>query len=375
MGNVRTSPVSMPANGDDTNTSSDPSLRNNDTLGVLSDYPSADVSDTLVVLSDYPSADVSDTLGVLSDYPSADVSDTLGVLSDYPSADVSDTLVVLSDYPSADVSDTLVVLSDYPSADVSDTLGVLSDYPSADVSDTLVVLSDYPSADGYWWRVCSVQTGYENYIPNNHVAKVYHGWLFEGVARPKAEELLRLPGNRAGSFMIRESQKGVYTLSVRHRAMVHYRIIRLPNNWYYISPGLTFQCLEDLVNHYSDCADGLCCLLTTPCQAVTNGNLNLASQAPHVVMHNNFDWKDVNSSELTDQPHRYPGNRDSMLSFGLRNTVSSYMSLGDMRKERKMSSWRRRKTRNTVCVPPGHGLSTTALEEEGEYAQAIHLNS
>uniref|UniRef100_A0A8C7LY31 Src like adaptor n=1 Tax=Oncorhynchus mykiss TaxID=8022 RepID=A0A8C7LY31_ONCMY len=255
------------------------------------------------------------------------------------------------------VSETLVVLSDYPSADVS--------VPLFRIGERLRLLAE----EGYWWRVCSVQTGYENYIPNNHVAKVYHGWLFEGVARPKAEELLRLPGNRAGSFMIRESQKGVYTLSVRHRVMVHYRIIRLPNNWYYISPGLTFQCLEDLVNHYSDCADGLCCILTIPCQAVTNGNLNLASQTPPVVMHNNFDWKD---------PHRYPGNRDSMISFGLRNTVSSYMSLGDTRKERKSSSWRRNK-RRSVCVPPGngHGLSTTALEEEeeGEYAQAILLNS
>uniref|UniRef100_A0A674CJK2 Src like adaptor n=1 Tax=Salmo trutta TaxID=8032 RepID=A0A674CJK2_SALTR len=201
----------------------------------------------------------------------------------------------LSDYPSADVSETLVVLSDYPSADVS--------MPLFRIGERLRLLAE----EGYWWRVCSVQTGYENYIPNNHVAKVYHGWLFEGVARPKAEELLRLPGNRAGSFMIRESQKGVYTLSVRHRVMVHYRIIRLPNNWYYISPGLTFQCLEDLVNHYSDCADGLCCILTTPCQTVTNGNLNLASQEPPVVMHNNFDWKDVNSPPLSRlQPPSLP---------------------------------------------------------------------
>lgn len=44
---------------------------------------------------------------------------------------------------------------------------------------------------------------------------------------------------------------GLYSLSVRHRQVKHYRIFRLPNNWYYISPRLTFQCLEDLVNHYS----------------------------------------------------------------------------------------------------------------------------
>lgn len=44
---------------------------------------------------------------------------------------------------------------------------------------------------------------------------------------------------------------GFYSLSVKHRQVKHYRIFRLPNNWYYISPRLTFQCLEDLVNHYS----------------------------------------------------------------------------------------------------------------------------
>lgn len=44
---------------------------------------------------------------------------------------------------------------------------------------------------------------------------------------------------------------GFYSLSVRHRQVKHYRIFRLPNNWYYISPRLTFQCLEDLVTHYS----------------------------------------------------------------------------------------------------------------------------
>lgn len=32
-------------------------------------------------------------------------------------------------------------------------------------------------------------------------------WLFEGVGRQKAEELLSLPGNRVGSFMVRESSR------------------------------------------------------------------------------------------------------------------------------------------------------------------------
>lgn len=32
-------------------------------------------------------------------------------------------------------------------------------------------------------------------------------WLFEGVGRQKAEELLCLPGNRQGSFLVRESNR------------------------------------------------------------------------------------------------------------------------------------------------------------------------
>ncbi|XP_032172021.1 src-like-adapter isoform X3 [Mustela erminea] len=140
----------------------------------------------------------------------------------------------------------------------SDFLAVLSDYPSPDISppifrrgEKLRVISD----EGGWWKAISLSTGRESYIPGICVARVYHGWLFEGLGRDKAEELLQLPDTKMGSFMIRESEtkKGFYSLSVRHRQVKHYRIFRLPNNWYYISPRLTFQCLEDLVNHYSDC--------------------------------------------------------------------------------------------------------------------------
>lgn len=44
---------------------------------------------------------------------------------------------------------------------------------------------------------------------------------------------------------------GLYSLSVKHRVIKHYRIYRLDNSWYYISPRLTFQCLEDMISHYS----------------------------------------------------------------------------------------------------------------------------
>ncbi|KAJ8288174.1 hypothetical protein COCON_G00008330 [Conger conger] len=214
--------------------------------------------------------------------------------------------------------DTLVVIHDYPAPHISQ--------PIFRTGEKLRVISQVQC----WWRVHSITTGKENYIPQNHIAKVYHGWLFEGVTRQKAEELLHLPGNKAGSFMIREStkEKGVYSLSVRNRTIKHYRIFRLPNNWYYISPRLTFQCLEDLVNHYSDIADGLSCILSAPCLALTAGNLNLTNQEPPMVMRCNFDWQNVQRSELLkESTQRHPENVDSLISFGVRNSIASYLSL------------------------------------------------
>uniref|UniRef100_A0A8C3BD87 SH3 domain-containing protein n=1 Tax=Cairina moschata TaxID=8855 RepID=A0A8C3BD87_CAIMO len=60
-------------------------------------------------------------------------------------------------------SDFLAVLYDYPSADISQ--------PIFHVGEKLRVLSD----EGGWWRVHSLTTGRENYIPGKYVAKVYHG--------------------------------------------------------------------------------------------------------------------------------------------------------------------------------------------------------
>uniref|UniRef100_A0A674JZR4 Src like adaptor 2 n=1 Tax=Terrapene triunguis TaxID=2587831 RepID=A0A674JZR4_9SAUR len=89
-------------------------------------------------------------------------------------------------------------------------------------------------------------------------------WLYEGVSREKAEELLLLPCNRSGSFLIRESQtrQGCYSLSVRRTnhsswdSIKHYRINRLENGWLYIAPRLTFPSLQELVDYYSGNSPG-----------------------------------------------------------------------------------------------------------------------
>ncbi|KAJ8354246.1 hypothetical protein SKAU_G00218130 [Synaphobranchus kaupii] len=240
-------------------------------------------------------------------------------------------------------SDTMVVLHDYPSPYISQ--------PIFRIGEKLRVISQVDC----WWKVHSITTGNENYIPHSHIAKIYHGWLFEGVIRQKAEELLNLPGNRVGSFMIREStkEKGVYSLSIRYRSIKHYRIFRLPNNWYYISPGLTFQCLEDLVNHYTDTADGLCCVLSAPCLALATGNFDLTNQAPPVVMRNNFDWQNVQRSELLkERTQCSPENfeRDSLISFGVRNSIASYMSLVKSQ-DTKQKGWHKKKNKSIYTFP------------------------
>nr|KAF6472467.1 Src like adaptor 2 [Molossus molossus] len=116
------------------------------------------------------------------------------------------------------------------------------------------------SEDGDWWTVLSEVSGREYSIPSVHVAKISHGWLYEGLSREKAEELLLLPGNPGGAFLIRESQtrRGCYSLSVRLSRPTswdrirHYRIQRLDNGWLYISQRLTFPSLQALVDHYSE---------------------------------------------------------------------------------------------------------------------------
>ncbi|XP_018587364.1 src like adaptor 1a [Scleropages formosus] len=238
-------------------------------------------------------------------------------------------------------SDILVVLHDYPSPTVSE--------PIFRTGEKLKVLSE----EGCWWKVCSILTENVNYIPNHHVAKVYHSWLFEGVDRQKSEELLYLPGNRVGSFMIRESmrQRGTYSLSVRHRSIKHYRIFRLPNHWYYISPRLTFQCLEDLVNHYSDSADGLCCMLNAPCLALTPSPLGRPSQAAPIVMRRNLDRRNADRSELGNENGGLHSDASAALSFGLRDSISSYLSLARSEDFWSRKSNRKKKSKSMYGLP------------------------
>ncbi|XP_044303580.1 src-like-adapter 2 isoform X3 [Varanus komodoensis] len=155
-------------------------------------------------------------------------------------------------------------------------------------------------------------------------------WLYKGIDRAKAEELLLLPSNCEGSFLIRESQtrKGGYSLSVRHTnfaspdSVKHYRINCLDNSWLYISPRLTFSSMQELVDFYSETGEGLCCCLRESCliQGSTSGFLHNVSKP--VEIKPVLNWQEINRSDLVVEgslPEDHP------ISLGLREAVTSYL--------------------------------------------------
>ncbi|XP_015255634.1 PREDICTED: src-like-adapter [Cyprinodon variegatus] len=246
-----------------------------------------------------------------------------------------------------------------------DIVVVIDDYPSLEISEPIYRMGEklrVIAQEAYWWKVRSVETGKENYIPNSHVVRVYHGWLFEGVGRQKAEELLLLPGNRVGSFLVRESttERGLYSLSVKHRAVKHYRIFRLDNSWYYISPKLTFQCLEDMISHYSDSSDGLCCTLTTPCLSGKTETLDMNPGPPTVVMRHNFDWTKVERNQLVSTDSQ----SDNMVSYGVRNSIASYLSFSGQENPQQQRAERRKKKSKSVYAIPESNNADFQYEED-----------
>ncbi|XP_048351859.1 src-like-adapter 2 isoform X3 [Sphaerodactylus townsendi] len=137
------------------------------------------------------------------------------------------------------------------------------------------------SQNGEWWKVTSVATGRDCYIPSSHIAKITYRWLYDGISREKAEELLMMPSNRDGSFLIRKSQMR------------------------------------------KDSQDGLCCRLQEPCfiQGSDSGLLPSLSK-PVTVKQSNLNWQEINSSELLSE-NLLP--EDSPISLGLRDAINSYV--------------------------------------------------
>ncbi|XP_042352370.1 src-like-adapter 2 [Plectropomus leopardus] len=233
---------------------------------------------------------------------------------------------ILENHPepvSQSLQDSMIVsLCDYPSFERSEL--------TMCIGERLTIISD----DGDFMMVRSTTTDQESYIPASYTAKVAHRWLFTGISRYKAVELLMQPNNQSGAFLIRESEtnRDCYSLSVLRRAnasyldcVKHYRISKLQNGWFYISPGVTFPSLHHLVEHYSESADGLCSRLTGPCFIQGYDNAREARPVPTAIRRPTINWKDISSSMIFKR--KRTESDQSLVSEGLREAITSYLQM------------------------------------------------
>lgn len=199
---------------------------------------------------------------------------------------VSPNQITITTNPQPDSPAVSVVSSQpaEPSASDASTSNVkifisLYDYDARTAEDLSFIKGEHleilNDTQGDWWYAKSRLSKKEGYIPSNYVAKLKslesEPWYFGKIKRVEAEKKLLLPENEHGAFLIRdsESRRNDYSLSVRDGDTVkHYRIRQLDEGGIFIARRVTFRTLSELVEHYSEEADGLCVNLRKPCTQI-----------------------------------------------------------------------------------------------------------
>nr|XP_061779856.1 src-like-adapter 2 [Nerophis lumbriciformis]XP_061779857.1 src-like-adapter 2 [Nerophis lumbriciformis] len=215
----------------------------------------------------------------------------------------------------------------------------LYDFPSFDGANLIMTVGErltVISEDGGVMMVRSMTTNRESYIPTNYTANVTHGWFFTGLSRHKAEELLMRPQNQNGSFLVRasETKSDCFSLSIRWQSSTglsgrvkHYLIAHLRNGRVYVSPKCSFSSVKQLVEHYSESADGLCCRLREPCfiqGSDVPGGTRLVVPADNRTP---TQWKDISRSVTVKRTTNWSDK--AVVSEGVREAISSYLQMTD----------------------------------------------
>nr|XP_020468579.1 tyrosine-protein kinase FRK [Monopterus albus] len=192
--------------------------------------------------------------------------------------------------PVAKAKDCYIALYDYSARTHEDL--------SFNAGDTLEIIEKRTDE---WWFVkalTGVSAFKEGYIPANYVAPVESidakPWYFPDTKRLDAEKMLQAAGNIDGAFLIRncESQSGELSLSVLdNRRVKHYRVKKLDNGHFFVSRTKTFETLQELVEHYSRQADGLCVCLGEPCK-------KMEAPQTHGLSYNTADQWEINRESI-----------------------------------------------------------------------------
>ncbi|XP_028292497.1 protein-tyrosine kinase 6-like [Gouania willdenowi] len=117
------------------------------------------------------------------------------------------------------------------------------------------------SRTGDWWTAQRIDRNGRvmgtGIVPYNYLQRAeeldMQPWFFGIMSRFEAQDLLMLPENLDGAFLIRESEKENIgcVLSVRSGERVkHYKIYNPDSSTYYVEPECSFSSLIDLVENY-----------------------------------------------------------------------------------------------------------------------------
>ncbi|XP_022084812.1 cytoplasmic tyrosine-protein kinase BMX-like [Acanthaster planci] len=177
--------------------------------------------------------------------------------------------------------------------------------PMEEVDIPLVRGDEYTIIDNsreYWWKARN-KYGNVGYIPSNYVeekSKFASGlekfeWYSGKWNRQRTEQELKAEG-KEGCFMVRNSStKGLYTLSVLTKAMMHgrddsvshYHIKQTAENQYYVSEKHCFNSIPELIEYHQHNSGGLVTRLRNPPGHIPPTTAGLGSGTQEV------SWKDL----------------------------------------------------------------------------------